>query len=264
MYVYVLVDPMTSKPFYIGKGRGNRVFQHVWGARSAKPLDTSEIVGEGDAAEITSKKNDRIDRIFGAGFGVEHWVIRHRIDEDTAKDQGAFAAEQSMLDFAALSELDLVNIQGGHVATEHGMQPAGELALRYSAETVPALPIPCALVKVNAAASPTATREDVYEWSRQSWIAGAAARNLPGLPILVFANDIVRAVYRADTWDLVGEVIAENSKRRTQWWRFTGERDVSLEACYGGKSLRDIRAQRSSARWQQHGWHPYLTGTSVD
>ncbi len=26
-YVYVLVNPETNRPFYIGKGKGNRIFQ---------------------------------------------------------------------------------------------------------------------------------------------------------------------------------------------------------------------------------------------
>ena len=27
-YIYKLIDPRTGKPFYIGKGKGNRLHQH--------------------------------------------------------------------------------------------------------------------------------------------------------------------------------------------------------------------------------------------
>ena len=28
-YVYMLINPEDKKPFYVGKGKGNRVFQHI-------------------------------------------------------------------------------------------------------------------------------------------------------------------------------------------------------------------------------------------
>ena len=28
-YVYVYIDPRNDRPFYIGKGKGNRVFAHL-------------------------------------------------------------------------------------------------------------------------------------------------------------------------------------------------------------------------------------------
>lgn len=31
-YVYRLIDPRNGQTFYVGKGKGNRVFQHVLGA----------------------------------------------------------------------------------------------------------------------------------------------------------------------------------------------------------------------------------------
>ena len=28
-YVYMLIDPSNNKPFYVGKGKNNRVFDHI-------------------------------------------------------------------------------------------------------------------------------------------------------------------------------------------------------------------------------------------
>ena len=39
-YVYALVDPRDRKIFYIGKGKGNRIFQH---AEAALVENTSDL-----------------------------------------------------------------------------------------------------------------------------------------------------------------------------------------------------------------------------
>ena len=35
-YVYVYSDPDTQKPFYVGKGKGNRVFDHLFSNDDSK------------------------------------------------------------------------------------------------------------------------------------------------------------------------------------------------------------------------------------
>ena len=37
-YVYLLIEPGTDQPFFVGRGRGDRCFDHVRAARSEPPL----------------------------------------------------------------------------------------------------------------------------------------------------------------------------------------------------------------------------------
>ena len=42
-YVYRLIDPRTYQTFYVGKGKGDRVFQHVKDAKSLISKDEDEL-----------------------------------------------------------------------------------------------------------------------------------------------------------------------------------------------------------------------------
>ncbi len=68
-YVYFLRDPRDETVFYIGKGIGNRIFNHV-----ACSLDT----------ELSSDKIERIKEIEASGQKVQHFVLRHGLDESAA------------------------------------------------------------------------------------------------------------------------------------------------------------------------------------
>ena len=257
-YVYALKDPRDGSVFYVGKGRGNRVFSHVWEAMGiAAPSDNLEKVGsEKDSKAVTSAKIQRIRAIHDSGFGIEHWIIRHQIDGDALPDKEAYAIEQALIDGLELAApKGLTNIAGGHIRTAHNVARVEELVRQYSAEPVPPLPSPCALVKVNAAVDPDANPEQIYEWSRRAWRVGPGSRNEPNLPILVFAADIVRAVHRVNSW---GHVFDQRGKVIPRVWEYAGAPDAELETRYVGKSLREVRAARSTGGWRQHGWHPYL------
>jgi hypothetical protein len=69
-YVYRLIDPRDGQPFYIGKGTGRRMHQHVSEARARR-------LGN-------STKHLRILEIETAGFEVEHEVMQDGLSEPEA------------------------------------------------------------------------------------------------------------------------------------------------------------------------------------
>lgn len=71
-YVYALIDPRDDKPFYIGKGKGQRSAQHVKNWRNGK------------ASETNYRKLARIGAIHAAGLTVGVEVLEAGLTEPAA------------------------------------------------------------------------------------------------------------------------------------------------------------------------------------
>jgi hypothetical protein len=141
-YVYRLIDPRNGETFYVGKGKGNRVFAHI---RGDEALDGDEI----------DNKLKRIREIRLAGFEVAHVIHRHGMDDATA-----FEVEAALID----AYPGLTNIVGGTGGTDYGAMHAREIIRRYSAEPA-VFRHKALLISVNR----SATERSLYDATRYAW-----------------------------------------------------------------------------------------------
>lgn len=100
-YVYRLIDPRNGQTFYVGKGKGNRVFAHVEGALKNYKGQKFE---DKDEDEV-SAKIQQIREIKNAGLEVIHIIQRYGLTE-----KEAFEVEAALIDVYG----ELTNLQSGH------------------------------------------------------------------------------------------------------------------------------------------------------
>jgi hypothetical protein len=111
-YVYRLIDPRNGETFYVGKGKGNRVFQHAKG-----------ITNLSDDEDEVSIKLKRIRDISNAGLEVIQVIHRHEIP-----DTAIFHVEAALIDaYPGLS-----NEQGGHGSNSYGPMHTDQIIEKYA------------------------------------------------------------------------------------------------------------------------------------
>ena len=180
-YVYRLIDPRNGQTFYVGKGKGNRVFQHSIGA--LKLTDEEQ--------ETDSEKIKTIQQIHSVGLEVINVIHRHGMDEKTA-----FEVEAALIDATP----GLTNIQGGYGSNDFGPMHVNELERFYKSEILDIeLDISgekCLLIKVK---QETVYNVGLYQATRHCW---KLSKNRIGniKYVISTVNAIVREVYNVTEW----------------------------------------------------------------
>lgn len=170
-YVYRLIDPRNGETFYVGKGKGNRVFEHARG-------DTEE--------DSLSEKTARIRSVKIAGFELAHVIHRHGLDEETA-----FHVEAALIDaYPGIS-----NIVDGHGNSDLGAMHASEIIRKYATPTADFTDKKVLLISVNRSALETS----IYEATRH------ARRLSPGKAeqadfVLATVQGLIVEVFVAEKW----------------------------------------------------------------
>lgn len=217
-YVYRLIDPRNGQTFYVGKGKGNRVFAHANGLL----VDTLSSGGSNEE-DAESLKIQTLREITRAGLVPLHVIHRHGLETEDI----AYQVEAALIDaFPGLS-----NAAGGHGNGEFGCRHVDEIIRLYAAEPLVAYE-DLILIYIGRTLD---DGRDIYDAVRAAWKMSkteAKKRNL----VLAYDGGIICGAYRPTEWlDAKKENFPHLSKTIDGRIGFDGEPAHDVWNLYVGK-----------------------------
>ena len=220
-YVYVYVDPRNGEPFYIGKGRRDRLFSHL--------NDQSETQKVARIAEIRNNgKEPQID------------ILRYGLS-----DSEAALAEAAAIDL--VGKANLTNRVAGHHEHSFGRITSQDLITMLTATPV-VVHHKAILITINKLYRSNMTPQELYEATRGIWVIGPR-RDRAEYAMAVYQG-IVREVYRINKWYPAGTLeyqtrddVSNRMDIVPERWEFSG--DIAHE-------IRDEYVRRSVGKSGQN------------
>lgn len=176
-YVYLLIDPRNNKIFYVGKGKGNRINQHLLGALHNNTKETEKI--------------KRIREIKNAKLEVKHTVLRHELT-----DKEALEVESAVID--VLGKDNLTNIVKGHNSEDKGIMTLEDIKIKYEAEEAN-IEEPAILININNLYQRDMSEKEIYDATRKSWKVSISHVSDIKIACSVYRG-IIREVFTINRW----------------------------------------------------------------
>ena len=207
-YVYALINPKNDKIFYVGKGQGNRVFDH---ARAALSI-----------ADITD--NDKLEvirNIIASGQEVKTLILRHGLNE-----KEAFVAESVLIDLLTNSltakniKAEMTNKQAGHDMRELGIRTVEDVEAQYGNTPLDNVPDRLVIININKTYIP---KTNIYDATRGNWRLSKSRADKADY-ILSEYQGVVRAVFKMN----------EN-----KWQKYTMADGKSYRYYFEGEEVND-------------------------
>ena len=178
-YVYRLIDPRNFQTFYVGRGVGNRVFQHA----------KDELVNfEKEEDELTTKLK-QIREIRLSGKEVLCVIHRHGLTKEQAKE-----VESALIDCYP----GLTNLVSGY-GSDRGVITADDLQATFKRPIYEEPDdVDYVIIKTTNAVV-QAAQGSLYEATRRAWRANLKRAEKVKFVLSVIAG-IVREVYEVEEW----------------------------------------------------------------
>ena len=211
-YVYLYIDPRSGKPFYVGKGKGERVLAHLSSRGESRKV---KVLGE----------------LREAGLEPRLEILSHAL----SNEETALRIEAAVIDLLSLD--DLTNLVRGWRSVQFGRKSLEELIPYYAAEPV-SIEDPVLLIRINQQYRHGMPAKELYEATRGIWKLGTR-REQAKYAFAVFES-VVREVYEINKWYPAGTLKYETRTvpQTDGRWEFEGRvAPETVRARYVGHSV---------------------------
>ncbi len=219
IYVYLYRDPRDGKIFYVGKGKGQRAFQHL-------------------SDEKDGPKKRKIQEIREAGLEPKIEILTHGLKDD----ETALKIEAALIDLIGIDEL--VNEVRGYEAISHGKMDVQELVALYDAPKGMIRDQGILLIRINQLFRHGMSPEELYEATRGVWKIGARRNSVRH--VLALYQGVVKEVYAVEGWEPANwrvyrfraDELKAREKQDVGRWQFKGS--VAKEPIRGRYLGKDV------------------------
>lgn len=219
-YVYALIDPRDNRIFYIGKGTGNRIFQHEKDALADK--DT-----------VNPEKNTLIREIHKEGKVVIKLIIRWNLSNDEA-----FLLESVLIDLLSHplfeGRIQMLNVIDGHDSA-FNVQTPEEIESLFSTGNIDISNLDDKIIAITVTES--IKGDALYERVRGNWNLSKERAEKAELVFAVYDGKVIGVFKPYTSKYMPPDESKEHLKRN--WLQFTGQEitDPEILEKYLGKKL---------------------------